>query len=101
MSFAKRSSLRIYELALRAASAASPGSATKHSCGRVPGVLGGLLLAVLWVRWTGLSWYPLGAYEPLVYTIAASATIVVALLASLPAAREAAAVQPIDAMRAE
>jgi ABC-type antimicrobial peptide transport system permease subunit len=44
---------------------------------------------------------PLGAVEPLIYVAAASITVVVALLAGLPAARRAASVQPVIAMRSE
>lgn len=44
---------------------------------------------------------PLGAVEPLIYVAAASVAVVVALLAGLPAARRAASVQPMIAMRSE
>jgi predicted permease len=44
---------------------------------------------------------PLGAVEPLIYVGAAAAAVVVALLAGLPAARRAASVQPMIAMRSE
>ena len=68
----------------------------------VPGVVGGLLLAAFLVRQTGLVlWYPAGAVEPVVYAIAGSAALAVALLACVPPARHAAAVQPLDAMRTE
>ena len=67
----------------------------------VPGIGVGLVLAVLWVRLMDPSWYPLGGAEPLVYSIAAAAAFLVAVLAGLPSARRAAAVQPIVAMRAE
>jgi len=66
----------------------------------VPGVAGGLVLAILWVRVSDPSWYPLGGVEPLVYTFAAATVLFVALLAGIPSARRAAAVQPIDAIRA-
>ena len=33
----------------------------------VPGITGGMLLAVAWVRLTDPAWYPLGGVEPLVY----------------------------------
>ena len=56
---------------------------------------------LLWVRLMDPSWYPLGGAEPLVYSIAAAAAFLVAVLAGLPSARRAAAVQPIVAMRAE
>ena len=67
----------------------------------VPGIGVGLVLAVVWVRLTDPSWYPLGGVEPLVYSIAATAAFLVAVLAGIPSARRAAAVQPIVAMRAE
>lgn len=44
---------------------------------------------------------PLGAVEPLVYAGAGAVAVAVALLAGLPAARRAASVQPMIAMRAE
>jgi ABC-type antimicrobial peptide transport system permease subunit len=67
----------------------------------VPGIAVGLALAVLWVRLTDPSWYPLGGVEPLVYSIAAGTAFLVALLAGIPSARRAAAVQPMVAMRSE
>ena len=67
----------------------------------VPGIAAGLVLAVLWVRLTDPAWYPLGGVEPLVYAFAAVTAFVVALLAGIPSARRAAAVEPILAMRAE
>ncbi len=67
----------------------------------VPGIGVGLLLAVLWVRLVDPAWYPLGGVEPLVYSAAAAVAFGVALLAGIPSARRAAAVQPIVAMRAE
>lgn len=54
-----------------------------------------------WVRLVDTSWYPLGAVEPLVYGLAATAAFGVAALAGLPSARRTAAVQPLEAMRAE
>jgi putative ABC transport system permease protein len=65
----------------------------------VPGVIGGLLLAIPLVH--ELSWYSLGIVEPFVYLVAAAITLGVTLLAGWPAARRAAAVQPMSAMRAE
>jgi putative ABC transport system permease protein len=65
----------------------------------VPGVIGGLLLAVPLVQ--ELSWYSLGIVEPLAYFVAAAITLGVTLLAGWPAARRAAAVEPMSAMRAE
>ena len=44
---------------------------------------------------------PLGAVEPLIYVGTASVAMVIALLAGLPAARRAASVQPMIAMRPE
>jgi predicted permease len=67
----------------------------------VPGIGGGLLLAVLWVRLGDPTWYPLGGVEPVVYSLAAGVAFFVAALAGLPSARRAAAVQPIVAMRTE
>jgi ABC-type antimicrobial peptide transport system permease subunit len=67
----------------------------------VPGIAAGLVLAVLWVRLTDPSWYPLGGVEPLVYTAAAATSFLVAVLAGIPSARRAAAVQPMVAMRTE
>ena len=67
----------------------------------VPGIGVGLVLSVLWVRPVDPSWYPLGGVEPLVYSLAAATAFLVAVLAGIPAARRAAAVQPIVAMRAE
>jgi predicted permease len=67
----------------------------------VPGIGLGLVLAVLWVRLVDPTWYPLGGVEPLVYSIAAAVAFGVAMLAGIPSARRAAAVQPIVAMRSE
>ena len=67
----------------------------------VPGIGVGLVASVLWVRVADPSWYPLGGVEPLVYSLAAATKFVVAVLAGVPSARRAAAVQPIVAMRAE
>jgi predicted permease len=67
----------------------------------VPGIGVGLVLAVLWVRVADPSWYALGAIEPLVYFLAAATAFSVAVLAGIPSARRAAAVQPIVAIRAE
>jgi putative ABC transport system permease protein len=67
----------------------------------VPGIGVGLVLAVWWVRLVDPAWYPLGGVEPLVYSAAAAVAFGVAVLAGIPSARRAAAVQPIVAMRAE
>jgi hypothetical protein len=66
-----------------------------------PGVILGLIAAVFLVRGTYLSWYPLGVVEHLVYAVAACIAISIALLAGLPSARRAAAVDPMAAMRSE
>jgi predicted permease len=67
----------------------------------VPGITGGMLLAIAWVRLTDPAWYPLGGVEPLVYAFAATTSLLVATLAGMPSAHRAAAVQPIVAMKAE
>lgn len=67
----------------------------------MPGLALGLLLAIYAVRQTNLLWYRLGAVEPVAYAVAVAAALAVALLASLPSAYRAAAVEPIDAIRAE
>lgn len=66
-----------------------------------PGLVVGVLLALTAVRQMGLFWYTLGAVEPLAYTLAGTAALTVALLASLPSAFRAAAVEPMEAIRAE
>jgi ABC-type antimicrobial peptide transport system permease subunit len=66
-----------------------------------PGVALGLIVAIVLVRASYLSWYSLGGVEPLVYAVAVAITILVALVAGLPAARRAASVEPIVAMRSE
>ncbi len=66
-----------------------------------PGLAVGVLLALIAVRQMGLFWYTLGAVEPVAYTLAGSTALAVALLASLPSAFRAAAVEPMDAIRAE
>ncbi len=65
----------------------------------LPGIGVGLVVAVLWVRVAGPSWYPLGGVEPLVYSLAAATAFLVAALAGVPSARRAAVVQPIVAIR--
>jgi predicted permease len=67
----------------------------------VPGIGVGLVAAVLWVRVAEPSWYPLGGVEPLIYVVAAATAFFVAVLAGLPSARRAAAVQPIVAIRTD
>jgi len=66
-----------------------------------PGLAVGVLLALIAVRQMGLFWYALGAVEPVAYTLAGATALAVALLASLPSAHRAAAVEPMDAIRAE
>ena len=67
----------------------------------VPGISGGMLLAVAWVRLTDPAWYPLGGVEPLVYAFAATTALAVATIAGMPSAHRAAAIPPIVAMKAE
>jgi predicted permease len=67
----------------------------------VPGIVVGLVVAVFLVRVADPTWYPLGGVEPLVYSLAAATAFLVAVLAGIPSARRAAAVQPMDAIRAE
>ena len=63
----------------------------------VPGVAMGLVLAALLAWSQNIPWYS----QPLAYAVAAAITIGVALLSGLPAARRAAAVEPLIAMRSE
>jgi putative ABC transport system permease protein len=75
----------------------------------IPGVIGGLMLAAVLIRTmesvlgTPLTLGPdaLGVMEPIIYTGASLIAIAAALLAGLPAARRATAVQPMVAMRTE
>jgi predicted permease len=75
----------------------------------MPGVAVGLVVGAVLIRTmntvmgTPLTVGPtsLGAVEPLVYAAAASVAVFVALLAGLPAARRAASIQPMIAMRSE
>jgi predicted permease len=97
---------RIREIGVRVALGASRGRVLRTVLGDalklvVPGIGVGLVLAVAWVRLADPAWYPLGGVEPLVYALAAATAFVVALLAGIPSARRAAAVQPMVAMRAE
>jgi predicted permease len=97
---------RIREIGVRVALGASRGRVLRDVLGDalklvVPGIGVGLVLAVAWVRLGDPAWYPLGGVEPLVYGLAAATAFVVAVLAGIPSARRAAAVQPIVAMRAE
>jgi predicted permease len=97
---------RTREIGIRVALGASRGRVLRDVLAGaltlvVPGIGVGLLLAVLWVRLADPSWYALGGVEPLVYTIAAATAFLVAVLAGIPSARRAAAVQPMVAMRTE
>ena len=75
----------------------------------IPGVAGGLLLASVLIRTMEdvmgtpltLGPTPLGVMEPLIYALASTIAVSVALLAGLPAARRATSVQPMVAMRSE
>ena len=69
----------------------------------LPGVAGGLLIAVLLVRVANApeTWYELGGVEPVAYTLGAAGAMLVAMIAGLPSARRAAKVDPLRAMRAE
>ena len=75
----------------------------------IPGVAGGLLLAAVLIRTmenvmgTPLTVgpTPLGVMEPLIYALASTIAVSVALLAGLPAARRATSVQPMVAIRSE
>jgi hypothetical protein len=75
----------------------------------IPGVAGGLLLAAVLIRTMEnvmgtpltLGPTPLGVMEPLIYLLASTIAVSVALLAGLPAARRATSVQPMVAMRSE
>lgn len=69
----------------------------------VPGIVGGVGLAILLVRVANApeTWYDLGGVEPLAYSLAAAVAMVVAIVAGLPSARRAAAVDPIRAIRSE
>jgi putative ABC transport system permease protein len=97
---------RTREIGIRVALGASRARVLRDVLGDalklvVPGIAMGLVLAVVWVRLGDASWYPMGGVEPLVYSLAAAAAFLVALLAGVPSARRAAAVQPMVAMRAE
>ena len=98
--------MRTREIGVRVALGASRSRVLRDVLGDalklvVPGIALGLLLAVAWVRLVDPAWYPLGGVEPLVYTFAAGTAFLVAVLAGIPSARRAAAVQPMVAMRAE
>ena len=75
----------------------------------IPGVVGGLVLGAVLIRTmqnvmgTPLTVgpTPLGVMEPVIYVGASAIAVSVALLAGLPAARRATAVQPMVAIRSE
>jgi len=75
----------------------------------IPGVVGGLLLASILIRTMPdvmgtpltLGTTPLGVMEPLIYALASTIAVLVALLAGLPAVRRATSVQPMVAIRSE
>jgi putative ABC transport system permease protein len=75
----------------------------------IPGVAGGLVLAAVFIRsvedvmGTPLTVgpTPLGVMEPLIYSAAATIAVAAALLAGIPAAHRATAVQPMVAIRSE
>ena len=97
---------RTREIGVRVALGASRARVVRDVLGDalrlvVPGIAFGLLLAVVYVRLGDPTWYPLGGVEPLVYSMAAAMSFAVAVLAGIPSARRAAAVQPMEAMRAE
>ena len=74
-----------------------------------PGVAGGLVVGAVLIRTMNtiletpltVGPTPLGAVEPLIYVAAASIAVAVALVAGLPAAHRATAIQPMIAMRSE
>ncbi len=97
---------RTREIGVRVALGASRARVLREVLGDalklvVPGIGVGLVLAVLWVRLVDPSWYPLGGVEPLLYALAAATAFGVAVLAGVPSARRAAAVHPMDAIRAD
>ena len=75
----------------------------------IPGVAGGLALGAVLIRTMEdvmgtpltLGPTPLGVMEPLIYVLASTIAVSVALLAGLPAARRATSVQPMVAIRSE
>lgn len=75
----------------------------------IPGVAGGLLLAAVLIRTMEdvmgtpltLGPAPLGVMEPLIYVLASTIAVSVALLAGLPAVRRATSVQPMAVIRSE
>jgi putative ABC transport system permease protein len=66
-----------------------------------PGAAVGLLGGIYWIRVADPAWYALGSVEPVVYAAAIGIVVGVAALAGLPSARRAAAVDPLQAIRAE
>jgi len=97
---------RTREIGIRVALGASRSRVLRDVLGGaltlvVPGIGVGLVLSVAWGRATDPSLYSLGAVESLVYMIAAGTAFLVSVLAGIPSARRAAAVQPMIAMRTE
>ena len=74
-----------------------------------PGVLVGVVVAAVLIRTVttimetplAVGPTPLGAVEPLIYIAAGAVALLVALVAGLPAARRAASIEPMIAMRTE
>jgi predicted permease len=97
---------RTREIGVRVALGASRSRVLREVLGDalmlvIPGIAVGLVLGALWVRFGEQVWLPLGGAEPFVYAAAAAIAFAVAVLAGIPSARRAAAVQPMVAMRAE
>ena len=97
---------RTREIGVRVALGATPGRVLRDVLGAalklvVPGIAVGMFLAVAWVRLTDPTWYPMGGVEPLVYGFAATTAFLVAVMASIPSAHRAGAVQPIVAIKSE
>ena len=75
----------------------------------MPGLAGGLFVAAVLIRSVHtiaetpltVGSTPLGFVEPLIYVVASAIAVFLALLAGLPAARRAASVQPMAAIRSE
>jgi hypothetical protein len=97
---------RTREIGVRVALGASKGRVLREVLADalklvVPGIALGLMVGAFFVRVADPTWYPLGGVEPLVYALAAATAFGVAVLAGIPSARRAAAVQPMDAIRSE
>lgn len=99
------SATRTREIAVRIALGASPRRVLGMMLSGIvklvmPGVVVGLLVGAFVVRMV-LTRYQLGVVEPLLYTVAATIVVFVALLAGLSSARRAASAEPMVAMRSE